>query len=80
MISGTEVKYKCACMAKEATVYVPYRNEGECVGHWVEYVMGPTLALDHRKQSPTCMRTEMEYAQIEAPESAPYLGGRPVLS
>lgn len=72
------VVYKCTCMISEATVQVPFRRDDQDVAAWMEVVTA-RLAADHRSRSPLCRLTTMEYAKVPAPESAPFLGGKPQL-
>lgn len=73
------IRYKCACMAEEATVQVRERQEGTDIVDWVEGVMGLALAADHKRRSPDCRRPRTEYVKIPAPENAPFIGGSPKL-
>jgi hypothetical protein len=61
-----EVRYKCACLKEEATVHVPERGRGDDVADWVGETVGQAIGADHRKRSPLCQATKMEYAKIPA--------------
>lgn len=72
------VPFKCRCMDAEGSVDVRYRQEGEDVADWMA-VLQLAIGEDHRRRSPWCRSTTMEYAKIPAPDNAPFIGGRPKL-
>lgn len=74
-----EILYKCGhCTQEERAVRVPFRDGAQDVVEWMEEVVAPAIARDHRERSPLCMAAVMEYVKIPAPENAPHVGGRPV--
>ncbi len=72
--NGFEVRYKCSCMGAEVSIFVPFRNEGEDIRDWMANCVQAALYVDHRKRSPFCAKTTMEYAKILMPESSPFIG------
>ncbi len=63
---STEVIYKCRCMKEEAKLEIPARRDDEEIGSWMN-ILQAALTVDHRKRSPLCVRTAMEYAKIYVP-------------
>lgn len=74
------VSYKCTCMQDEGSFLVRDRTAVENAVEWVEGPMAKALGADHRRRSPTCTASKVEYVKIPMPENAPYLGGAPVLN
>lgn len=74
------ILYKCKCMATEAEVTVPHRKPNESIDAWMIGCVQSSIYLDHRRRSPSCAAVEMEYAKVPAPESAPFIGGKPELN
>lgn len=72
-----ELRYKCRCMDAEASIQVPERQEAEDIIQWMNLVVQAAIYLDHRRRSPSCKTTEMEYAKLPMPENAPFIGGKP---
>lgn len=72
------VRYKCICMAEEATVQVRYRHDDEDVVHWIEQVVGRAIGEHHAAVSPLCRATTTQYIKLPLPAAAPYVGGKPV--
>lgn len=72
--NGFEVRYKCTCMKEEVSLRVPFRKDGEDIVEWMANCVQTALYLDHRKRSPLCMRTAMEYAKMPVPENTPFIG------
>ena len=58
------IVYKCRCMAEEAEIAVPDRNDDECIVHWLRHICSSACALDHRQRSPRCHSEEIEYLKI----------------
>ena len=80
MRNGVEIRYKCKCMSCEANLSVPFRRRGEDIVEWMETCVQRAIYLDHRQRSPLCLATALEYAKIPAPDSAPFIGGKPELN
>lgn len=80
MSGAVVVRYKCRCMTEEASVDVRYRGEHEDVKDWIVVVMSAALIEDHKRRSPLCRSTTMEYVKVPMPENSPMLGGRPVVN
>lgn len=59
-----EIRYKCLCMGAEAVVHVVERDPARDVVEWMEEIVQPSIAYDHRRRSPKCRRAKMEYAKI----------------
>lgn len=73
-----DVLYKCQCSATEFSVHVRARTENEDVADWMAELTR-ALTHDHRRRSPFCMSTKMDYVLVPLPENAPFLGGTPKL-
>lgn len=59
-----KVFYKCRCMKAEASVLVMERKPDEDVVAWMENKLGAAVGRDHRRRSPKCKMTKMEYAKV----------------
>lgn len=59
------VSYKCTCMAKEVTVAVPDRPDEQDIVDWVGVTAANALGEDHRKRSPHCPATKVEFMKFE---------------
>ena len=66
---NVEVGWKCACMATEAKALVPERLPAHNIVAWVQDVMAPRIAAEHRRLSPMCDETTMEFVKIPVPPS-----------
>lgn len=62
-MSWIDVVYKCHCMSKEATLPIAARNRNEDILDFMGRI-GVAIGNDHRKRSPLCKATHMEYAKI----------------
>lgn len=74
------ILYKCQCLPAERTVEILPRRADEAIAFWMQNCVGAALYLDHRKYSPDCRETEMEYVKIPSPDNAPFLGATPVVN
>lgn len=74
-----QIPYKCRCMTEEATVSVPARRADVDIVTWVQLTVVGAVTVDHRRRSPLCRSTTMEFIKIPAPENAPHIGGEPRL-
>lgn len=63
-----EVRYKCSCMAEEASVCLPYRSPAEGIVDWFEGTLVEAISADHHARSPLCQSLIMLY-----------IGGKPEL-
>lgn len=68
----TEIRYKCSCIPKEASINVPARDSVEDIMDFMHRVQA-ALGSDHRRRSPQCRSTTMEYAKIPLVEDV--IGG-----
>ena len=75
-MSAVEIGWKCKCMAAEATLLVPERRPAHDVVAWVQDVVAHRIAAEHRRLSPACWETTMEFVKIHVPPSG-LVGGSP---
>lgn len=59
-----ELKYKCLCMATEASIHVVERDPAGDPVEWMRTIVEPSISYDHIRRSPKCRRAKMEYAKI----------------
>ena len=74
-----DIRYKCKCMAGEATVQVLERPTGSDLLLWMGVVQA-TIGMDHGARNPKCRSETMEYAKIPVDENAGGIGEKPQLN
>lgn len=70
----TEIEYKCSCMSAAASIHVVPRDQAEDIREFMTRVQA-ALGADHRRRSPFCAATTVEYAKI--PVDGDLIGGAP---
>ncbi len=73
-MSTVTVKYKCACMDERTSVEVPERAPAVDVVMWLNDVVMPRVARDHRARNPRCRETTMQETLLPAPKGG-HIGG-----
>lgn len=70
-----EIRYKCSCLSAEVSLNVPARRgPAHDVKAWMDDVVAVRISADHRKRSPTCPSTTMEFVKIPVPPGSDYVG------
>ncbi len=66
-MSTVGIKYKCRCMSERADLQVPERKLSVDVVLWLNDIVMPRVAADHRLRSPTCREKTLEECMLPAP-------------
>ena len=74
-----EIRWKCRCLLKEASLRIEARTAGQGVVEWMDEVVRPLLTTAHQRRSPMCSSDRLTYLKIPTPDNAPFLGAQPKL-
>ncbi len=69
-----KIRYKCACLQDEVTLDIQARRPHQDIAEWMENIVTPALGVDHRKRSPICQATAVEYLKLAVPEDGRNIG------
>jgi hypothetical protein len=72
---GLEAQWKCRCTAGERTLWLRWREQGENVAEFMEYVQ-KEVTKEHRRVSPLCVSPVLEYLKLPVDEGGGGIGMR----
>lgn len=61
-------------MQDEVSLDVDARRPGQEINEWLDGVVIPAFTADHKKRSPLCQATKLDYLKLPVPEDGCRIG------